>query len=93
MRTMKKIVDDEDDVVMDSDDDDDETSLTYKFTAKMIEIYEGEEKVGTVPWGDIVDEGFSYAGDPLFLSTFQTEVILRNSDTGQWLVQINYLNI
>ena len=59
-------VDDDDDVVMDSDDDDDEASLSYKFTAKMIELYEGEEKVGTVPWGDIVRvKVSSYAGDPL----------------------------
>ena len=38
-------VDDDDDVVMDSDDDDDETSLTYKFTAKMIEIYEARKRL------------------------------------------------
>jgi len=57
---------DEDDVVMDSDDDDDETAMTYKFTAKMIELYEGEEKVGNVPWGDINKVRVSsYAGDPL----------------------------
>ena len=52
--------------VMDSDDDDDETAMTYKFTAKMIELYEDEEKVGSVPWGDIVRVRVSsYAGDPL----------------------------
>ena len=59
-------VDDDDVVVMDSDDDDDEASLSYTFTAKMIELYEGEEKVGTVPWGDIIRvKVSSYAGDPL----------------------------
>ena len=58
--------DDDDDVVMDSDDDDGETAMTYSFTAKMIELYEDEEKVGTVPWGDIVRVRVSsYAGDPL----------------------------
>ena len=57
---------DDDDVVMDSDDDDGETAMTYNFTAKMIELYEDEEKVGTVPWGDIVRVRVSsYAGDPL----------------------------
>ena len=57
---------DDDDVVMDSDDDDGETAMTYSFTAKMIELYEDEEKVGTVPWGDIVRVRVSsYAGDPL----------------------------
>ena len=56
-------VDDDDVVVMDSDDDDDEASLSYTFTAKMIELYEGEEKVGTVPWGDIIRvKVSSYAG-------------------------------
>jgi len=59
-------VGDDDDVVMDSDDDDGETAMTYSFTAKMIELYEDEEKVGTVPWGDIVRVRVSsYAGDPL----------------------------
>jgi hypothetical protein len=59
--------DDEDEgVVMDSDDDDDETAMTYNFTAKMIELYEDEEKIGSVPWGDIVRVRVSsYAGDPL----------------------------
>ncbi|MCH2024510.1 MAG: SMI1/KNR4 family protein [Verrucomicrobiales bacterium] len=57
---------DDDDVVMDSDDGDGETAMTYNFTAKMIELYEDEEKVGTVPWGDIVRVRVSsYAGDPL----------------------------
>ena len=57
---------DDDDVVMDSDDDDGETAMTYNFSAKMIELYEDEEKVGTVPWGDIVRVRVSsYAGDPL----------------------------
>lgn len=57
---------DDDDVVMDSDEDDGETAMTYNFTAKMIELYEDEEKVGTVPWGDIVRVRVSsYAGDPL----------------------------
>ncbi len=57
--------DDDEEVVMDSDDDD-ATAMTYKFTAKMIELYEDEEKVGSVPWGDIVRVRVSsYAGDPL----------------------------
>jgi len=57
---------DDDDIVMDSDDDGDETAMTYNFTAKMIELYEDEEKVGSVPWGDIVRVRVSsYAGDPL----------------------------
>ena len=56
----------DDDIVMDSDDDDDETAMSYNFTAKMIELYEDEEKVGSVPWGDIVRVRVSsYAGDPL----------------------------
>ena len=60
------VSDDDDDVVMDSDEDDDETSMAYKFTAKMIELYEGEEKVGTVAWSDITKVRVSsYAGDPL----------------------------
>lgn len=56
----------EENVVMDGDDDGDETAMTYNFTAKMIELYEDEEKIGSVPWGDIVRVRVSsYAGDPL----------------------------
>ena len=58
---------DEDDVVMDGEDGEDEgSSLTYSFTAKLIEIFEGEEKMGTVPWGDVTRVRVSsYAGEPL----------------------------
>ena len=58
---------DEDDVVMDGDNgDDDGSSMTYSFTTKMIEIFEGEEKMGTVPWGDVTRVRISsYAGEPL----------------------------
>ncbi|MED5586943.1 MAG: SMI1/KNR4 family protein [Verrucomicrobiota bacterium] len=57
----------EDDVVMNSDDEDEEgSSLTYKFTAKLIEIFEDEEKMGSVPWGDLTRVRVSsYAGEPL----------------------------
>ncbi|MCP4847244.1 MAG: SMI1/KNR4 family protein [Verrucomicrobiaceae bacterium] len=58
---------DEDDVVMDEgNDDDDGNSQTYTFTAKVIEIFEGEEKMGAVPWGDVTRVRVSsYAGEPL----------------------------
>ncbi len=58
---------DEDDVVMDGDDGDEEgSSLTYNFTAKLIEIFEDEEKMGAVPWGDLTRVRVSsYAGEPL----------------------------
>ena len=57
----------EDDVVMNSDDEDEEgSSLTYNFTAKLIEIFEDEEKMGSVPWGDLTRVRVSsYAGEPL----------------------------
>jgi cell wall assembly regulator SMI1 len=57
----------DDDVVMNSDDGDEEgSSLTYKFTAKLIEIFEDEEKMGSVPWGDLTRVRVSsYAGEPL----------------------------
>ncbi|MFP6872921.1 MAG: SMI1/KNR4 family protein [Verrucomicrobiales bacterium] len=58
---------DEDDVVMDGNDGDDAgSSLTYKFTAKLIDIFEDDEKIGTVPWGDVMRVRVSsYAGEPL----------------------------
>ena len=60
------VSEDDEGAVMDSDDDDGETAMTYNFTAKMIELFEDEEKVGSVPWGDIVRVRVSsYAGDPL----------------------------
>ena len=53
--------------VKDGDDGDEEgSSLTYNFTAKLIEIFEDEEKMGAVPWGDLTRVRVSsYAGEPL----------------------------
>jgi hypothetical protein len=52
---------------MDGNDGDDAgSSLTYKFTAKLIDIFEDDEKIGTVPWGDVMRVRVSsYAGEPL----------------------------
>jgi len=58
--------DDEDDMLDGDDDDDSESALTYKFTAKMIEVFEDGEKIASVPWGDINRVRVSaYAGEPL----------------------------
>ncbi len=59
--------DDDDDDMLDGDDDDDaESALTYKFTAKMIDVLEDGEKIASVPWGDINRVRVSaYAGEPL----------------------------
>ena len=53
--------------MLDSDDDDDgESALTYKFTAKMIDVFEDGEKIASVPWGDINRvRASAYAGEPL----------------------------
>ncbi len=59
--------DDGGDGVIDSDDDDeDESAATFKFTAKTIEIFEDDEKVGSAALSDIVRVRVSsYAGEPL----------------------------
>ena len=58
--------DDGEGVMGDEDDDDEESALTYKFTAKLIEVFEDGEKVAAVPWGDVTRVRVSsYAGEPL----------------------------
>ena len=57
---------DDDDMLDGGDDDDAESAVTYKFTAKMIDVIEDGEKTASVPWGDINRVRVSaYAGEPL----------------------------
>ena len=59
--------DDDEGGPIDSDDEgDDESALTYKFTAKSIEIFEDGEPMGSVALSNIVKVRVSsYAGEPL----------------------------
>lgn len=59
--------DDDEERIMDADgDSDSEATLTYKFTAKAIDVFEDGEKMASVPKADIVRVRVSsYAGDPL----------------------------
>jgi cell wall assembly regulator SMI1 len=65
--------DDEDEVaVIDNDDDGGgESSITYKFTAKTIDVFEDREKMSSVQRADIVRVRISsYAGEPLISLNF-----------------------
>lgn len=58
--------DDEEGVIEGDDDGGDESSLTYKFTAKSIEIFEDGEAMGGVALSDVTKVRVSsYAGEPL----------------------------